>query len=116
MGQMPGEMTKMAGDYLLSILVEEITVPYSRFYDGSDETREKLRIGIGMSESDADWYSIELMMDLAADRFAKMGIVEIRPREDKLADGEKNYDIVLTEKGCQFIADAKEYKFPDLDL
>lgn len=38
-----------------------LTLPpirYSRFYDGTDETQQALIAGVGISEEDAEWYSV----------------------------------------------------------
>ena len=115
MGYLPGEIIKSGGDYLLSILKWEPQIEYCRFYDGTEETRKRLRERLGLSEEDADWYSVELIMDLAVSQVEEMEFVEVTELEELLADGEPNYRIELTPKGRDFIVKAESYTFPDIE-
>jgi|SRR5581483_10527835 len=54
MGTIPGTLITSAAEYLLDILLVEESVLYARFYDGTEETREKLIEGIGTTAEDAD--------------------------------------------------------------
>lgn len=116
MSIMPGNMVKKAGDYLLSVLASEPSIRYSRFYDATDATRERLRLGVGLSQADADYYCMELMMDLAVSMFEKRKLVQTRYLEEKLADDEPDYEICLTDEGTRFITEGRDYASPDVEL
>lgn len=112
----PNELLNQAGAYLLSVLKQETPIRYSRFYDGTDATRHKLIAGVGIDERDADWYSVEAIIDDAVVLFEHIGVVERRLLEERLADGEPDYEIALTDKGRQFVARRKRFCFPDLEM
>jgi hypothetical protein len=116
MGSMPGAIVQRGGEYLLSLLLERHVVMYSEFYDGTEPTREKLRLGLGLSESDADWYGLELIVDLAVDHLVDLGVVAKGDVEELLADGEANYRIELTESGCERIMEGVPILYRDYDL
>jgi hypothetical protein len=106
-------MTRKAGDHLLSLLKAEGSVPYSRFYDGEDVTHDRLREALGLED---DWYSPEVLMDVAAAQFEKAGLVTIEPLAAKLADDEQDYRISLTDEGRAFLASSKPFPYRDVDL
>lgn len=112
----PASILKQAGDYLLSVLKKESPIRYSRFYDGTDETRQTLLAGMGISERDADWYSVEALIDDAVILFQHIGAVQKRELDDELADGFPDYEISLTEKGQAIVAGGTRYEFPDLEM
>jgi hypothetical protein len=113
MGHAYGFQTKPAGDYLLSILKLEPLIAYSRFYDGTDETEQALIAGMAcVDEPECP----AVLMDLAIGLFTDMGIVTVSNLAEKLADGEQDYEIRLTDTGKQFISQGAEYTFPDLYL
>lgn len=116
MGHMPEEIVKKAGDYLLSILKDEPTIKYDRFYDGEDLCRQRLCKGMKMSASDADYYGIEGAMDIAISWLEQSAFVTTAELPDKLADGEQNYSICLTAKGRESIDKGTKHKFHGVDL
>jgi hypothetical protein len=107
---------KTAGDYLLSVLKKESVIRYSRFYDGTDQTRQRLLEGMGIIEKDADWYCAEALIDDAVILFGHIGVVEQRLLDAKLADGHPDYEIVLTDDGRTFVAQGTAYEFPDIEM
>lgn len=82
---------------LLGILSKESPIRYSRFYDGSEETFHKLAVALGLKENDED--RGPGIIDLAVFELVQQGVVETRKLEEPLADGEKDYEIKLTEDG-----------------
>src|SRR5262249_16952265 len=113
MGYATGSHIGLAGKYLLGILKEEGQIRYSRFYDGSDEAADALMKNCGYeSEMDAP----ECMMDVAVAQLEHAGIVATRSLPEKLADGEQDYEIRLTDEGEQFLAGGQEFQFRDVDL
>ncbi len=119
MGWAHKEDTGRAGSYLLAILAAEVKVPYSRFYDATDETESKLLAGMGYPDpEDPDHVpdSPASYMDHAVGQLEKAGIVATRLTGGKLADEEPAYEIELTEKGRAFIATGKQFPYYDMDL
>jgi hypothetical protein len=113
MGFAPGEMIEKAGRHLLTVLKEEGQVRYSRFYDGSEDTHEGLLHAFGLT---SDWYLPELLMDLAVYQLARGGVVRTTKVPDRLADGENDYLIELTEEGRGFLVSGEEFRFRGVDL
>ena len=99
-----------AADYLLEILCSEIHVDYSRFYDGSEETEERLREEMGV-----DRESVCSLIDLAAIQLEEQGIVKTTALDVKLADEHPDYRIELTEEGCEKLVAGYEPKFRDME-
>lgn len=116
MGMMYAKHIEQAADYLIRILLAEGSVPYSRFYDGTEETALKLAEGMGMSPEDAEWYCAPNIMDEAAATLAAEGYVKLTDLDEKLADDEPAYTIELLEEGRAMLGDGKRPVFRDLDL
>jgi hypothetical protein len=116
MGMMYARHIAKAADHLMQILLAEARVPYSRFYDGTEETQRKLAEGMGMSPEDAEWYGAEGIMDEAAAALAAQGYVKLTPLDEKLADDEPAYEIELLARGRAMLAAGKRPVFRDLDL
>jgi hypothetical protein len=103
-----------AGDHLLGLLRTEGSLRYSRFYDGSDKTHEALLRGMGLGEDHCD--SPEWAMDTAVAQLEKAGLVATRTTADLLADGNRDYEISLTDEGRAFLAEGKSFPYRDVDL
>src|SRR5690349_15330492 len=116
MGMMYAHHIEKAADHLMRLLLAEARVPYSRFYDGTEETHCRLAEGMGMSPEDAEWYGAEGIMDEAAAALATQGYVKITDLDEKLADEEPAYEIELLEQGRVMLAAGKRPVFRDLDL
>ena len=118
MGYVSVHNVKKAGDYLLRVLLDSGEVRYSRFYDGTDETQAAVLKGMGFPEEGEDYEpeSPELLLDLAAYELERQGFVRITMLDTKLADGEPDYLIELTEQGREKLAQGKEPLFRDFDL
>lgn len=87
-----------AADYLLSILAVEPVIQYSRFY-GTDEARAELLKGLGITEEEDDTEcTAESAMDGAVWHLSKQGIVQKTDLDEKLIDGEPDYQIRLLKK------------------
>jgi hypothetical protein len=118
MGWVYAKDIKKAADYLLKILCDEIEVRYSRFYDGTDQTAEKLVADMGYPEEGDDFIpeSAELLIDLAAGELQRQGFVQLKILGEELADDEPDYLIELTIAGFDKIADGVEPVFRDMDM
>ena len=69
MGYSYAHNIEKAADYLLEILCSEIRVDFSHFYDGSEETEERVRVGIGVDSPCS-------LIDLAVIQLEEQGIVK----------------------------------------
>ena len=87
-----------AARYLLSVMESREFVDYSTFYDGTEETEERLRQAVE-PDPDEDCQSPELMMDLAVDLLEEQGIVKRDDLDTELSDGQKDYRIAWTVGG-----------------
>lgn len=118
MGYSDATVIKDAGNYLLTVLLNDNSVPYSRFYDGKDETHFQLCEAIGLLDDDGevdDWYSAEQLIDLAVAQLEEQGIVTIETLTAKLADGYDDYLICLTEDGRQKLASGYQPTYRDME-
>lgn len=117
---------RAAGDYLLSVLQVEKVVPYSRFYSHDAGTNVRLADGIWLfleaqpavargelDESDRRDLLEEghLHVEWAAQQLEDLGVVRITFTDAKLADGEPDFLIELTERGGRFIRDGESFRF-----
>ena len=118
MGFADGHTTARAGNYLLLLLAKEQSLEYSRFYDATDETRESLLDGMGLSdpEIDRESFCAEVYMDIAVCQLEDEGLLTTRETGDILADGEPNHEIALTQSGREFVAAGKVFSFYSMDL
>ena len=98
MGLRPSELIEQAARYLLTVLLENRSILFSRFYDGTDETKARICEGIGISVEDGEW-SAEALIDNAAPQLEQQGIVELTWLETRLVDDEPDYRITLTDAG-----------------
>lgn len=106
---------EMGAKHLLSLLAMESLVRYSRFYDGSEETSLKLEEAIGIEEECRGWYCAEIIMDFAIHQLAEQGIVESKELDEKLADGQKDYEVYLTPRGKQALLQNATFRFWDAE-
>lgn len=93
MGLRPSELIEQAVRYLLTVLLENRSILYSRFYDGTDETKAQICECIGISVEDGEWYSAEALINNAAAQLEQQGIVELTWLETRLVDDEPDYRI-----------------------
>ena len=112
------EGIRATGLYLLEVLKSERVVRYSRFYNYTPGTEERLVAGampfVGDSEAcDAEALSEEghVMLEFAAWQLADLGVVRIVFLEENLVDGYPDFQIELTEKGAQVLADGLTFRF-----
>ena len=114
MGYVNRTMIEQAGRYLLNLLQHSPAIRYSEhFYDATDETHQRLQDALGLED---DWYSPELLIDVAAEQLAAMGLVDITWLDEKMADGEADSLIRLTEKGKKHSASGKVPVLHGVDL
>lgn len=115
MGRARGKDVKTAVNYLLSILANEPTVNYSRFYDGTAKTAKTISRGMGFEwhEYFDDGYAA-IMLDIAAGWLAEHDYVECRELPNELVDGDKDYEITLTNDGAVLIPAGTEFEIPDM--
>lgn len=108
-----------AGKHLLKILAVKGIVPYSRFYDGTDEAEEKLLTGMGYPDPEQHDHTPDSpasYMDHAVGQLEGAGLVTTRPTGKKLADGEPGYEIELTGEGRLFVKSRRKFRYRDMDL
>jgi len=115
MGYTDATVIESGAKHLLSILAQQSPIRYSHFYDGSEATSEKLADAIGIEVECRDWYSVEHIMDLAVYELSEQGIVETKDLDEKLPDGELDYEISLTSRGKQACLHKEKLKFWDAE-
>ena len=112
MGMMSAGSQEKAARYLVKVLEEKGgKVHYSEFYDGTDETGERLYAGTGIIDG-----AEHVMDDVAAEMEAQGFVRLIWHQGEELADGEPAYSIELTGKGCMMLKAGRFPKFRDLWL
>ncbi len=118
MGRMYASNLVRAADHLVRVLdASGGRVHYSHFYDGTDQTAERLYAGMGLDTKQGEWIGAEGVMDEAAATMAAQGFVRIIWLEgEKLADGEPAYAIEVTDEGRRKLAARQRPTFRDLDL
>lgn len=115
MGYRPGELIAQAAQHVLTVLLENRSILYSHFYDGTEETEARICEGIGISVEDGEWYSAEALIDNAAAQLEQQGIVELDWLETRLMDGEPDYRITLTAAGRMALQSGAPLKFYDCE-
>ncbi len=115
MGYSHAENIRTAGAYLLRLLSEETTIEYTRFYDGTDDTRLALYASLGLTEEDGEYYCAEHLIDLAAAQLEAQGFIHTETLSSKLADGEPNYSIRLAADARGRFASGEEPKYWDAE-
>lgn len=99
-----------AGAYLLGILRQEDSVPYSRFY-ARDVDPKSLAAATKLSEDHA-----HVLIEYAAFQLEEAGIIAFTQLPSKLIDGENDYLIALTEQGKAFLTSEKGFEYRDMDF
>ena len=114
MGYLDRTTIERAARYLLSLFEHTPQIRYSEhFYDGTEETGEALRDALGLEDG---WYSPELLVDVAASQLQAMGVVETKPLDERMADGEPDCEIRITDKGKAYTTGCKLPRFHDVHL
>jgi len=113
MGYVYGSDIERVALYLIELLQEKGSVSYDFFYDGTDETHEKLNKRLGFS-NEGDQIA-EALLDFAIFDLKGMGIVKTIQLKSKLADGEFNYRTTLTNEGKEIIKSGKKLEFRDFE-
>lgn len=113
MGLRPSELIEQAARYLLTVLLENRSILYSHFYDGTAETEVRICQGIGISVEDGEWYSAEALIDNAAAQLEQQGIIELTWLETRLVDEEPDYRITLTDAGRSALQAGTQLSFYD---
>lgn len=112
MGMMSAGSQEKAARYLVKVLEKKGgKVHYSEFYDGTEETEERLSAGTGIIDG-----AEHVMDDVAAEMEAQGYVRLIWHQGEELADGEPAYSIELTGKGCMMLKAGKFPAFRDLWL
>ena len=112
MGMMYAYNQEKAARYLVKVLeAKGGKVHYSEFYDGTEETGERLCAGTGIIDG-----AEHVMDDVAAEMEAQGYVRLIWHQGEELADGEPAYSIELTGKGCMMLKAGRFPKFRDLWL
>ena len=115
MGLQPSNLIEQAARYLLTVLLENRSILYSHFYDGTEETNARICEGIGISIEDGEWYSAESLIDNAAAQLEQQGIVQLDWLQTRLVDDEPDYRITLTDAGRMALQSGTRLKFYDCE-
>ncbi len=95
--------------YVLRMLASCSAVRYSEsFYDGSLATHQQLIHEIGVT-SDDDAAIIESLLDEAIDQLEEQEIVKVTLLDLRLADGDKDFMIELTETGRKVLKNEAQF-------
>jgi hypothetical protein len=112
------EGIRATGHYLLEVLKSEKVVRYSRFYNDTPGTEERLVAGampfvVDSEACDAEELRDEghWLLELAAWQLEDLGIVRIKELDEDLVDGYPDFQIELTEKGAQVVVDGRTFRF-----
>jgi len=97
-----------AAFHVLERLRHQTDIPYSTFYDGTDETHDEL-------ERILDWDCPEHAIDLAVAQLEQQGLVETEPRSNTLSDGELDYSIRLLRRGHEWLGEPFDLSFYDAE-
>jgi hypothetical protein len=94
-----GDEISVAAKFLVDFLNDtpRHSLPYSLFYDGSDDVRDVLFV-----EMDVGSYITERAIALAGAQLAEAGLIRIHKLEERLPNGECDYLMELTIKGQEF--------------
>jgi hypothetical protein len=104
MGYVNASSIRKAGEHLLALLKDSPTIRYSvHFYDGSEETETRIRDALDIDELVAAW------------QLEKMGYVTTTILDSEMSDGEKDYEISITESGRQVIRSETVLQYCDVD-
>lgn len=113
MGWVNASDVEPAGNYLLGILRAEGSVPYSRFYN-DDTDYAALAAAAGIADAHED--QAHVLIEFAAGQLERAGLVSFTPLDTELIDGEHDYTIALTDKGREFLASGRPFRYRDMDL
>ena len=112
MGMMSAASQEKAARYLVKVLeAKGGKVHYSEFYDGTEETEERLCAGTGIIDG-----AEHVIDDVAAEMEAQGYVRLIWHQGEELADDEPSYSIELTGKGCMMLKAGRFPKFRGLWL
>ena len=116
------EGIRATGLYLLEVLKAQKVVRYSRFYNDTPGTDNNLVTGAMRFVEDEDYCNAEdlreeghVMLEFAAWQLEDLGIVQIEELDANLMDGYRDFQIGLTEKGAQVLADGLAFGFRSPD-
>jgi hypothetical protein len=112
MGYMNDQYIKNAANHLLDILKNESLVNFSRFYDGTEETDNKMAKIIGTEDA-------SVAMDCAIIQLIDQRIVKTKKAIDILGEdacGYEGHNIILTDFGKGQLAAGAKLQFVGMDL
>jgi hypothetical protein len=112
MGYMHQQYIKNAANYLLNILKDESLVNFSRFYDGTEKTNNKMAKIIGSEDAST-------AMDCAIIQLIDQRVVITKKAIGPLnedACGYEGHNIILTDFGKQQLAAGAKLEFVGMDL
>ena len=113
MGAVYAHRLKSAAQYAVELMSgSDDPIRYSAaIYDGEEELSVKLQELIGLREGEA-----ECVFDVALGILEDKGYVRIEKNGGTLFDGEKDFDVSLTEKGKQMVRSGELSVFQDVYL
>ena len=106
------EYIKNAANHLLDILKNESLVNFNRFYDGTEETYNKMALIIGSNDA-------SVAMDCAIIQLIDQRIVKAQKAVGNLGEnacGYEGHNIILTDFGKRQLAAGAKLEFVGMDL
>lgn len=111
MGYLYKHQQEKASKYIFECLKGKDYLDFDFFYDGTEKTGQKNIEALG-----GEYDNATAIIDITIIQLNSMGVIEIEELEEKLADGEYNFRIRLTEKGKRVLNNEIKLEFRDLDL
>lgn len=108
MGYTYSDAIERAAYHVLELLRQRSELPYSTFYDGTEETSEELE---RILECECPAHAL----DLAVAQLEEQGVVETETRNELLADEEQDYWIRLTPRGHAWLKKPFHLEFRDAE-
>ena len=115
MGYVYEHTIRDAASYLLEILDKSPEAAFSTFYDGTDETAERVHKGVGIDWAPAEEGVALRALEIAIGQLENQGLLTTCPLDSKLADGESDYLISLSPKGKSWCSERFELQFHDAE-
>ena len=112
MGYMNDQYIRNAGNHLLDILKNESLVNFSRFYDGTEETNNKMAKIISLEGA-------SIAMDCAIIQLIDQRIIKAQKAIGNFGEdacGFEGHNIMLTDFGKQQLAAGAMLEFVSMDL
>lgn len=108
-----GDDITVAANYLLLVLSQETSLPYSRFYDGTDASSDRLADELGLSQHNP---SPTVVLVLAAAALHQRGLVRCQDLPHRASTIEPDFKMSITADGRSFVARREHVELPSVHL